>query len=166
MRRQNLFSVLAKPMVRHTGKHGKSATPAAKPNAKSNAISTSSAAEAKAAPKPVCEFLKFDPCVCTSCGQNTHSLERDSLDDNPEYLTWTKTNVCAKGRKPTGSERYKYAGTRQRYYATASEKGGLLSQSELNAKKEGDQQFCDTWTDQRRARVQGDDAYKHLENDV
>ena len=49
------------------------------------------------------------------------------------------------------------------YIMQEDEGGTLLSQEELNAKKDADKAYEDTWVDRRRARVQGDDAYKTKE---
>eukprot|EP00959_Pyramimonas_sp_CCMP1952_P031736 665784-Pyramimonas_sp.AAC.1 len=67
---------------------------------------------------PICEWIEFDPCVCQSCEQPTHEVDRDSPLDKPYFLVWNRAKpVDPKKphvpRMPCGSECYKCYDTRR-----------------------------------------------------
>lgn len=74
---------------------------AAKPGAKSETSSTSAKNK-----KVFNLWQKFEPQWCDSCEQDTHTIDRDSTPDDPQYLAWIKMNASADGRtkKPAGAE--------------------------------------------------------------
>ena len=69
--------------------------------------------KSKAPPVPVCVFLDFPQITCTSCDQNTHSVDKDSLTGS--FLHWVKRTRAG---APYSTECYACGRTRVRFFPT------------------------------------------------
>ena len=114
---------------------------------------------------PVNKWAEHPPKKCTSCKQDTHSLECQANADNPHFLVWTKTsasNSHPSGRRLCGSECYRCCDLRKTN--VRNEKGEAMTQKDLEDardkdKKEGCGKLDDKWWQLRGMKERGEIAF-------
>ena len=65
-------------------------------------------------PKVACQWKHCPPVTCTSCKQDTHSVDRDSPPEDPVFVEWVQKRPGPKGKPvPKGFTCYRCYDTRR-----------------------------------------------------